>query len=87
MASQRHHGSATVCPAGWRAAAGWSVGMASRCRWIGIPLRTQHQASGHPQFLVGKERQTHQPHGVPHQFIDASQFACAADICSSAIFF
>jgi hypothetical protein len=29
----------------------------------------------------------HQPHGVPHQFIDASQFACAADICSSAIFF
>jgi hypothetical protein len=25
--------------------------MASRSRWIGIPLRTQHQPSGHPQFL------------------------------------
>jgi len=29
----------------------------------------------------------HQPHGPPHQFIDASQFARAADRCSSAIFF
>jgi len=51
MASQRYHGSATVCPAGWRAASGWSVGMASRSRWIGIAVRTQHQPSGHPQFL------------------------------------
>jgi len=58
MASQRHHGSVTVCPAGRRAASCWGVGMASRCRWIGIPLRTRHQPSGHPQYWVGNERQT-----------------------------
>jgi putative ABC transport system substrate-binding protein len=50
--------SSISCPAGRRAASCWGVGMASRCRWIGIPLRTQHQPSGHPQYLVGNERQT-----------------------------